>query len=185
MGVLFTKYKCTINFEFLSNKLNEIQNANEDLDFFSSNNVPFRLIEQFIQSQEIVKSILHERYNEDIETYTNAGLQTLLNISPSFFSKGFQLIVDRNSNQLVGRLDMTIIGKTARLETLFVNETYSRRRLGKWLIGSALLQLRDNEEIKIIETNTDEKNEFALKSLKTYDFFHKYTIDNFLKAINT
>lgn len=184
MGVLFTKYRCTINFEFLSNKLTEIQNENGELEFISGNNVPQELIEQFIQTQELVKSILLERYNEEIETYTNNGLQTLLNTAPSLLSKGFQLIVDRNSNQLVGRLDMTVISKTARLETLFVNETYSRRSLGKWLIGSALLQLKDNENIKIIETNTDEKNEFALKSLKAYDFFHKYTIDHFLKALN-
>jgi hypothetical protein len=184
MGILFTKYRCTINFEVLSNKLIEIQNANQDLEFISGKNVPQDLIEQFIQTQERVKSILLVKYNEEIETYTNTGLQTLLNSAPSLISKRFQLIVDRNPNQLVGRLDMTIIGKIARLETLFVNETFSNRGLGKWLIGSALLQLRDNENIKIIETNTDGNNEFALKSLKAYDFFHKYTIDHFLNAIN-
>ncbi|NDP28131.1 MAG: hypothetical protein GZ087_12000 [Flavobacterium sp.] len=183
MGILFTKYKCTINFEFLSNKLAEIQSANVDLEFISDSRVPSELIGPFIQTQEEVKAILLEKFNEEIETYTNSGLLSLLDSLPTYLSKGFQLIVDRATQQLVGRLDMTIVGKSARLETLFVNEKYAQRGLSKWLIGSALLQLKDNENIKVIETNTDERNEFALKALKVYDFFYKYTIENFLKAL--
>jgi hypothetical protein len=183
MGILFTKYKCTVNFKIISSKLTEIQNSNDGITFLSSNKVPLELIEQFIQNQEIVKSILKERYNEDIETYTRNGLESLLDERPNLLSKFFQLIVDSNSGQLIGRLDVTVIGNSARLESLFVNEAYSRRNLSKWLIGSAILQLRNNEKVKIIEANTDGKNEFALKSLKAFDFFHKYSIDNFLNAI--
>lgn len=181
MGILFTKYKCTINFENLKKSLTIIQDQNKDLEFISGNSIPANLINHFIQSQEKVKNIIYASYKEVIESYTAESLQKLITDKPILLSKSFHIIVDTTLKEFAGRLDVTIFGKNARLETLFVDETYCKRRLGTWLIGAALLHLQNNNDVIEIEANTDESNEFALKTLRKYDFFHKYAIDNLLK----
>ena len=114
---------------------------------------------------------------------SKTGLQLLHENPSSPLNKEFQLIVDIASLEIIGRLDMTIAGREARLETLYVNAEYSGRGFGNWLIGAALLQLNKYNKVSFIEANTDPKNIFALKALNAFDFFHKTSIDKFLNNI--
>lgn len=181
MGVPLIKYSCTINNQFLLTKLDEIEQSNSDLNFLVLETIPTELINTFLEQQIVLKEHLKLTYDENIDEYTfenltilNEGIETLL-------CKRFALITTEN-DQLVARLDCTKLGSTVRLETLYVSPHYRGKKLGLWLVGKLMLHCKEElTDVKLFETNTDQYNDNALKILKKYNFYVKYTIDELIK----
>jgi ribosomal protein S18 acetylase RimI-like enzyme len=91
-------------------------------------------------------------------------------------------IITNNNKEIVARLDCTIQGTTVRLETLYVSPESRGRNFGSWLVGKLMLSTKEEfSQIKLFETNTDQYNDNALKILKKYNFYVKYTIDELIK----
>ena len=181
MGVPLFKNVCTINNDILLSKLNEIEQSNSELNFFVSKTVNSELINSFLIQQELLKNHLRDTYGEEIEEYTFEYLNGLNNGVASVFEKGFALIAD-NRNNIIGRLDYTKETTTIRLETLYVSNDYRGKKLGLWLVGKLMLFCKNEfDNIKLFETNTDENNDSALKILKSYNFYVKYTIEQLIQ----
>jgi hypothetical protein len=179
MGYLFTKYRCTVNFDNLLVRKNSIENENTDLEFISEKFVPLNLIEPFINSQEKVRVHLLNLYSEEIETYTKVNLIKLINTESEYLKKGFLIIVEKSTQKIVGRLDLTIENKISRLETLFIEEEFRNRKLSYWLLCSALLRLQNEDLVIEITTNTNCENEQTLYLLNKFNFFYKMSIETF------
>lgn len=178
MGVLFKKRACTINENILEQNLNEIKANHQGLTFIVTDRIEPRYHDSFLRHHEEVRNHLQQTYEEEIEPFTQVNLQTIWE-GENTISKRFALIV--KGNEVLGKQDATIINKTVRLETLYLDPQLRGNGFGKWLAGSVMLSCKlDFSEINLFETNVDEKNISTLKTLKPFGFVYETPIDYFI-----
>lgn len=183
MGIKLSKYTCTINSDVLKQRIDEIEGDNSSLSFVVTDKIDNSYFDSFISCNEILNQFLSETFNESIAVLDENSLNQIL--QGTFFRKKiFALII--SASEIVGYQEVTIEGMNrATLENLYLSTNLRKRKLGKWLIGAALLEVKSKyPDIKLLETNVNDTNESALNTLNKFDFFHKYSIEEILKNRN-
>lgn len=180
MGNLLYKCASGVNRSKLYTKLNEIKIRFSNLDFYVGESIPAYLFNSFTKFQIEAKQVIYDKYEEDIVIYSEDILSEILAKNHTY-RKIFSLVIDRNLQKIIGGQDCTIDKNEIKLETLFVENSYTGNKLGTWLVGAAILYAVENiDGVSGFVTNTHEKNIVALKTLSKYNFFFKISIESFL-----